>query len=72
MLGHASHVEGGKADFLVFAGALGTEEVLTAVWPAQWVLFSVVSRKREFVVAWNTEIIIVIVGMVMGIELWNG
>ena len=31
MLGNTSHVEGGKADFLVFAGALGTEEVLTAV-----------------------------------------
>ena len=56
----------------MFTGVLSTEEVLTAVEPSQWILLSVIRWEGELVVVWNTEIIIVIVGMVMGVELWNG
>ena len=50
MLGNSSHVEGSMADLLVFTGVLSTEEVLTAVEPAQWILLSVVRWQGELVV----------------------
>ena len=60
----------------MFTGVLSTEEVLTAVETSQWILLSVIRWEGELVVEWNTEIIIVIVGGVMGVlvlvsECWN-
>jgi hypothetical protein len=44
-------VESGEANLVALAGALGAEEVLTAVQPPQRILAAVKSRKGQLVVA---------------------
>jgi hypothetical protein len=68
-------MEGCQPNFVNFSGALGSEEVLTFVEPAEGVIFSIVGGERKFVVAWNAETVVISRRRFMGKlrrKLWNG
>ena len=63
-------MEGCQPNLVRFSGALGFEEVLTFVEPAKGIIFSIVCGKREFVVAWHAETVVLSRGR-FEVVLWR-
>ena len=72
MLSNSCEVKGCEPDLVVVSGTLCSEEVLTAIEPSQRVIFAIVSREGQFVVARNGKGLVLFVGvaMVVVIRWW--
>ena len=72
MLGDTQHVKRGKADFVSVVCVLGSKEMFTAVQPAKGILFAIKCRKGKFVVTWNAEVVLMIIGEPSMMVMWVG